>query len=293
MARDHRDAIPSGLPEDPQRLLAIATGLLDGVSAYFRANVGAPGHVMKGPQDFATAVDLEIERRLGRDLLERTGIPVHGEEFGGPVLDTGTVWVLDPVDGTFNYSSGLPIAGVLLSLIHDGVPILGMTWLPLIGQRFAAAIDGPVFANGEPLPALARAPLSDSVIGLGALNLEGRGRYPGRFRIAALGELSSRVSRLRMHGSTGADLAFTAAGILGAAVGFGDHPWDNAAGVALVRAAGGVATDLAGQDWDIHSPSVVVGAPGVHEELLRVFLDLGDPEDYLPDLAEQPETELT
>ena len=283
MARDPHHAVPTGLPDDPQRLLRIAAGLLDGVVPYFTANVRAPGQVMKGPGDFATAVDLEIERRLGRDLLERTGIPVHGEEFGGPALDTGTVWVLDPVDGTFNYSTGLPVSGVLLSLMHDGSPILGLTWLPLIGQRFAGAVGGPVYSNGQALAPLARGDLAQSAIGLGALNIEGRGPYPGRYRIAALGELSSRVSRLRMHGSTGADLAFTAAGILGAAVGFGDHPWDNAAGVALVRAAGGIATDLAGNEWDIHSPSVVVGAPGVHEQMLRVLLDLGNPEDYLPE----------
>ena len=73
MARDPHHAVPTGLPDDPQRLLRIAAGLLDGVVPYFTANVGAPGQVVKGPGDFATAVDLEIERRLGRDLLARTG----------------------------------------------------------------------------------------------------------------------------------------------------------------------------------------------------------------------------
>ncbi|WP_182348623.1 inositol monophosphatase family protein [Tomitella gaofuii] len=278
--------VPSGLPDDPRHLLAMASGLLDGVVEHFRSNVGAPGKIDKGGRDFATQVDLELERRLGGSLLERTGIPVHGEEFGGPRLDTGTVWVLDPVDGTYNYSVGLPMAGVLLSLIHDGVPVLGLTWLPLVGQRIAATVDGPVVCNGVPLPPLEPRGLADSVIALGALNIEGRGRYPGRYRIAALGELSRRVSRMRMHGSTGADLAFTAAGVLDAAVGFGDHPWDNAAGVALVRAAGGVVTDLAGCEWDIRSPSVVVGAPGAQQEMLQVFLDLGDPEDFLPEPGE-------
>ena len=62
-----------------------------------------------------------------------------------------------------------------------------------------------------------------------------------------------------MHGATGLDLAYTAAGILGGAITFGDHVWDHAAGVALVRAAGGIVTDLAGDDWTIESQ---VGAGG-------------------------------
>jgi myo-inositol-1(or 4)-monophosphatase len=74
-----------------------------------------------------------------------------------------------------------------------------------------------------------------------------------------------------MHGSTGIDLAYTASGVLGGAIVFGHHPWDNAAGVALVRAAGGVVTDLAGAPWIITSGSVLAAAPGVHEELLDMI----------------------
>ena len=65
-----------------------------------------------------------------------------------------------------------------------------------------------------------------------------------------------------MHGSTGIDMAYVAAGILGAAIGFGDHIWDHAAGVALVRTAGGVVTDLAGDPWTSTSRSSVAAAPG-------------------------------
>ena len=91
------------------------------------------------------------------------------------------------------------------------------------------------------------------------------GRYPVRSVPMCCG-LSSRVARVRMTGSTGVDLSFTAAGIFGGAVIFGRHAWDNAPGTALVRAAGGVATDLAGAPWTVNSPSLVVGAPGLHSE---------------------------
>ena len=81
-----------------------------------------------------------------------------------------------------------------------------------------------------------------------------------------------------MCGATGVDLAYAAAGILDGAVVFGHHPWDNAAGVALVRAAGGVVTDLAGRPWNIESGSVLAAAPGVHEELLELVTTVAESE---------------
>lgn len=265
---------------DPHELLAVAGEVLDGAVERFLDGVGAPSAVMKGPRDFATAVDLELERRLSAELADRTGIAVHGEEFGGPDLGTGTVWVLDPVDGTLNYSAGLPTAGILLALLQDGEPVLGLTWLPMMNRRYAAVVDGPLLCNGEELPRLVPRDLSDTMVGFGAFNLDGRGAIPGEYRVRALAQVSRVCRRLRMHGSTGADLAFTAAGVLGASVVFGYHPWDNAPGVALVRAAGGIVTDLAGEPWHLGSQSVVAAAPGVHEQILNILVPLGDPGDY-------------
>ena len=257
-------------------LLAVASDVLDSVAPRYVEGVGAPSAVLKGRGDFATELDLELERTLSQRLRERTGIAVHGEEFGGPELTSGTAWVLDPVDGTFNYSAGHPMSGMLLALVDGGEPVLGLTWLPLLGQRYAAAVGGPVFLDGQPLPPLASGRLSDAMIGFGAFNLDSHGRIPGRFRFDLLGALSRLSGRMRMHGSTGADLALTAAGVLGGAVVFGHHPWDNAAGVALVRAAGGVVTDLGGEPWTITSGSVLAAAPGVHEQLLTLIDSAAD-----------------
>ncbi|WP_435592447.1 inositol monophosphatase family protein [Nocardia sp. bgisy118] len=261
------------LPE----LLAVASEILDDASARFVEGLGAPSAVTKGRNDFATELDLELERTISEGLASRTGIEVHGEEFGGPQLTSGTAWVLDPIDGTFNYSSGHPLSGMLLALVRDGEPVLGLTWLPILGQRYAAVRGGPVLLNGKPLAPLPPAKLADSMIGFGAFNVDSAGRIPGRFRFDLLGPLSRLSSRVRMHGSTGIDLAFTAAGVLGGAIVFGHHAWDNAAGVALVRAAGGVVTDLAGEPWTITSGSVLAAAPGVHEELLEMICTVADP----------------
>ena len=89
-----------------------------------------------------------------------------------------------------------------------------------------------------------------SIIGVGTFNADSRGRFPGRYRLAVLEELSRVSSRMRMHGATGIDLAYVADGVLGGSISFGDHVWDHAAGVALVRAAGGVVTTSAGEQVD-------------------------------------------
>jgi myo-inositol-1(or 4)-monophosphatase len=75
-------------------------------------------------------------------------------------------------------------------------------------------------------------------------------------------------------------MAYAAAGVLGAAISFGHHVWDHAAGVALVRAAGGVVTDLAGAQWTPSSRSALAGVPAVHAEILEIFSSVGSPEDY-------------
>jgi len=265
---------------DLDALVAEATVILDDVCEQFLDGHRADSAVQKKGNDFATEVDLEIERRVVKALTERTGIGVHGEEFGGADLDSPLVWVLDPIDGTFNYAAGLPICAILLGLVRDGVPVAGLTWIPFTGEKFTAVVGKPLFRNGVEQPALQPAKLADSVVGVSTFNVDSRGRVPGRYRLAVVENLSRKCSRMRMHGATGVDLAYTAAGILGGAISFSGHVWDHAAGVALVRAAGGVVTDLAGRDWTLDSPSALVGDPGTHAELLELLRAVGDPEDY-------------
>ncbi len=271
------------MPPDPEQLvrwLATASDILDSVSEQFVAGHRADSAVAKKGDDFATEIDLAIERRVVAELTERTGIGVHGEEFGGAPIDSELVWVLDPIDGTLNYAAGSPMAAILLGLLWNGRPVLGLTWLPFVGQRFTALPGGPVRDNAVALEPLSASTLSESIVGIGTFNVESRGYFPGRYRSAVLENLSRRCSRVRMHGATGIDLAYVSAGILGGAISFGHHIWDHAAGVALIRAAGGVVTDLGGREWTPAARSVLSGAPGVHEELLEIVTAVGVPEDY-------------
>ncbi|MBD0860151.1 inositol monophosphatase family protein [Gordonia sp. zg691] len=256
---------------DLPRLLDTAGSILDRAVDRFVDGQGAPSAVHKGGTDFATQIDLDLERSIGAELADRTQIPVHGEEFGGADVVDGPVWVLDPIDGTFNYSAGMPLTGILLGLVVDGEATLGLTWLPLVGRRYAAHADGPLLIDGEAVSPPPDIPLEEAAIAFGPFNARSGGPYPGARRADLLREVSTRAARIRMTGSTGVDMAFTAAGVFGGAVAFGRHPWDNAAGAALVRAAGGVATDIAGEPWTVASPSLVAGAPRVHAGLMQVI----------------------
>jgi myo-inositol-1(or 4)-monophosphatase len=265
---------------DLDALVAEASAILDDAAEPFIAGHRAKSAVSKRGDDFATKVDLEIERQVVDALAKATGIPVHGEEFGGAELDSPWVWVLDPIDGTFNYAAGSPMAAILLGLLHDGDPVAGLTWLPFTGERYVAVSGGPLTKSGVPQEPLATVELADSVIGVGTFNADSRGRFPGRYRLAVLEELSRVSSRLRMHGATGIDLAYVADGILGGSISFGHHVWDHAAGVALVRAAGGIVTNLAGEEWTPDSRSALAAAPGVHAQILEVLRRVGRPDEY-------------
>ncbi|WP_293002132.1 inositol monophosphatase family protein [Mycobacterium sp.] len=265
---------------DLDALVAEASAILDASARPFVAGHRADSAVSKRGDDFATKVDLAIEREVVAALTSATGIPVHGEEFGGADLDSEWVWVLDPVDGTFNYAAGSPMAAILLGLLHDGEPVAGLTWLPFMNERYAAVAGGPLMKNGVPQPTLKQTDLTASIIGVGTFSADSRGRFPGRYRVAVLEELSRVSSRMRMHGATGIDLAYVADGILGGSISFGDHVWDHAAGVALVRAAGGVVTNLAGEQWTPDSRSALAAAPGVHDQLLEMLRRVGRPDEY-------------
>jgi myo-inositol-1(or 4)-monophosphatase len=261
-------------------LVAEASLILDAAVEPFIAGHRADSAVSKRGDDFATKVDLAIERQVVDALVKSTGIEVHGEEFGGADLDAPWVWVLDPVDGTFNYAAGSPMAAILLGLLHDGDPVAGLTWLPFTGERYTAVSGGRLMKNGVPQAPLSQADLAHAVIGVGTFNADSRGRFPGRYRLAVLEELSRVSSRLRIHGATGIDLAYVADGILGGAISYGDHVWDHAAGVALVRAAGGIVTNLAGAAWTPDSRSVLAAAPGVHDQMLEILRRVGRPDEY-------------
>lgn len=264
---------------DLEQLSEEAARILTEAEAEFKAGLGADEEVTKGVNDYATAVDLALERRISAALTDRTGIPVHGEEYGGDALDAGTVWVLDPIDGTANYSHHIPLTAINLALLVDGEPRAGLTWLPLLGERYVGLAGGAVRRNGVTLPPLAPRGLRGTVVAFGHVGF-GNSAFPAAYRLALLREVSRTALRVRMIGASALEFAWVAAGLFSVAVSFGNRAWDTAPGACLVRAAGGVVTDLAGAPHRLDSDSMVAARPGAAEELQELLASLGDPADY-------------
>ena len=246
-------------------MLAIAEAAVDDAEAIFIDGFGAAPAHLKSPGDFATEVDLAIEARMRATLGAMTGIPVVGEETGGPT--TGTRWVIDPIDGTANYAASNPMCAILLALVVDDQPVLGIASMPMLGRRISAFEGSPLLVNGQPQPALQDQSRLVAHVGFSSMATPRNTDFPAGLRRDLLSELSDSYLRPRITGSVGVDLAFTAQGIFGACVSFSPHLWDNAAGVMLMRAAGGVVTDTDGAPWT-PGKGVIAGSEKAHGVLL-------------------------
>ena len=249
-------------------LLAIAHAVLDDAERLFLEAKGGDVLHAKGKGDFCTETDRAIEQHVRLMLGQLTGISVYGVEFGGRD-ESQPQWVIDPIDGTGNFAAGNPMSAILLSLVIGEQPVLAICCLPHLGYRVHALEGGPLFVNGQPhTPSRVDNPILTQ-LGFGSIASPTDSRFPTRLRHDLLGELIDEFPRLRITGSVGVDLAFVALGIFGGAVTFSPHLWDNAAGVLLVRAAGGTVTGLDGKPWTAHSRGVVAGHPDVHRIIMQ------------------------
>jgi|LauGreDrversion4_1035100.scaffolds.fasta_scaffold00652_13 myo-inositol-1(or 4)-monophosphatase len=210
--------------------------------------------------DYATATDIECERRI-RNALEATGIPVYGEEGGGADPSQGWCWIVDPIDGTKNWTAGLSFCGVSIGLAHDGKPIAGVVDLPFHQEQFWGIVGVGAWCDGYPIE-VHDAPLRDAMIAydMGA-DVDAR----------IVGNIRSRIGRIRMLGSTAAELAWCAAGRMSAVLSPTTHSWDVAGGVAIVVAAGGVTRRLNGDPALVTDSDIVTGAPTTVADIITLL----------------------
>lgn len=264
---------------EPRAMLAIAQAALDEVEGIFTEHLGSQPVITKSAGDFATEADLAIERRLRESLTQMTGLPVYGEEFGGKRPESDTAWIIDPIDGTTNYAAGFPMCAMLVALVHDGMPIVGITSMPLLRRRVTACLGGGTYVNGYrvTMDADAGRPIS---IAFGSVISRPDGTFPRPWRQLLLAKVGERYPTIRISGSVGIDLGATAMGAFGGTVTFSPNIWDNAAGVLQIAEAGGVVTDLAGDPWGPDSLGVLAGTNDVHATLLSIINSIDAPESF-------------
>jgi myo-inositol-1(or 4)-monophosphatase len=223
---------------------------------------------MKGPADYVSQADRKAEEIVFSELSKARPAYSFLMEERGVVAgeDDQHRWIVDPLDGTTNFLHGLPMFSVSIALERQGQIVAGVIYNPAMDELYTAERGGGAFMNDRRLRVAARSKLADAVIGTGIPHL-GRGSH-GNYLIElrhAMGE----VAGIRRLGSAALDLAYVAAGRLD---GFWEHalsPWDIAAGILMIREAGGFVTDFDGGSAMFDSGSVVAGNEAIHRALIK------------------------
>jgi myo-inositol-1(or 4)-monophosphatase len=232
---------------------------------------------IKGPANFVSAADHKAEETLYRELNKaRPGYGFLMEERGEiDGADKTHCWIVDPLDGTTNFLHGIPLFAVSIGLERDGELIAGVVYNPATDELFMAEKGKGAFLMGRGphdrrLRVAARKNLGDSVVSTGIPH-RGRGGHPAFLREA--GAVMKEVAGLRRTGSAALDLAWTAAGRFDAYWEHDIQPWDMAAGIVLVKEAGGTVTDLSGGTEMMDTGGVLASNAPIHKSLLQVLKD--------------------
>jgi myo-inositol-1(or 4)-monophosphatase len=225
---------------------------------------------IKGPGEFVSTADLKAERTLRNELSRaRPGYGLLFEE-GGEVAgsDTRHRWIVDPLDGTTNFLHGIPHFAISIALERDGEVIAGVVYEPTRDEMYWAEKGAGAYLNDRRLRVSARRQLSEALVGTG-LPFRERGDQP--VYLGTLAAVLPATSGVRRFGAAALDLAYVAAGRLDGFWEFGLSPWDIAAGMLLVREAGGFVTDLAGGQTMMQTGDVLAANDRLHLPLAALI----------------------
>lgn len=230
---------------------------------------------IKGWRDIVTDADFAADRAI-RTALE-TAFPDHSilsEEDPRPELslrESDFLWIVDPLDGTTNYSRGYPTFSVSVGLAQKGHMLAGVVYDPLLDECFYAIRDGGAFLNGSPIQTSLTGKLEQALFGF-ELAREQELRERG---LDWFGKLGSRTMTARIGGSAALSLCYVAAGRLDAYLHLALSPWDVAAGILIAREAGARVTHLDGRAATLQGGAYLAGNRKIFPSLLRAVRELG------------------
>ncbi len=224
----------------------------------------------KGTADFVSEVDRNAEHAISDWLLSTyPDARIIGEELSPDEVSLdGLTFIVDPIDGTTNYLHGYPEYAVSIGAYDNGDALAALILNVATRDLYTATRKGGAFLNGEPIRVSAITDPSRALVGTGFpfKHLEYIDRYMGQFEAVMRG-----TAGVRRAGSAALDLATVAAGQFDGFWELGLSPWDVAAGILIIREAGGVVTDLTGNDAKpVHGP-LIAGNAQIHDWLLKAI----------------------
>lgn len=224
---------------------------------------------MKGDKDLVTEVDRSSEKLIVEHLLSCfPGHTIMAEEGEYPQSGSSLRWIIDPVDGTTNYAHNFPWFCVSIALESAGELLAGVIYNPMNDELFTAAKGGGAYLNGRRLKVSARSPLRDTLLGTG---------FPYDCATDSANNFSSFIAfqkaarGIRRAGAAALDLAYVAAGRLDGFWELKLKPWDVAAGVLMIREAGGTVSSFDGSAYDINNHRIVASNGLIHGEMVTML----------------------
>lgn len=222
----------------------------------------------KQDNDFVSEVDHAAEKAIIDTLL--TAYPQHAvlAEESGAIGESEYQWVIDPLDGTTNFLHGFPQYAISIALLHKGQAEHAVVYDPVRNELFTASRGAGAFLDERRIRVSRRAKLSEALVGTGFpfRDFTHLDAYTAMFR-----DLVRKTSGLRRPGSAALDLAWVASGRTDGFFELGLNAWDIAAGCLLIQEAGGLVSDLKGEEGYLKSGHVVAGNPKVFAQLLQTL----------------------
>jgi len=234
--------------------------------AYFKTGVAVE---TKSDDTPVTRADKEAEQVI-RERIKQS-YPSHaviGEEHGEEKGDANYRWIIDPIDGTKSYLAGAPTFGMLLALLYEGAPVLGIIDIPALDERWCGVTGQATSMNGRPVKTSSCTAVEHAV-----LTIISPDKLEGDEGPAV--EALSRMARVRRYSSAGYSHALLASGYVDMVVAVGQQPFDYLAVVPVVEGAGGRITDWGGEPLRLDSDGriLVTATPELHREALNVLQD--------------------
>ena len=225
-----------------------------------------------------TEADLASEKAI-LEILESAPKPFNiiTEESGYINNGSSYTWVVDPLDGTSNFAAGLPWFGVIITLCNESEPILAAMYLPVEDQLFFAESGNGARKNGVPIRTSHSSQLAEQLIAYSFDFSDETGKTDSEMQILSM--LSTKVRNIRSTNSL-VDFCYTADGRLGAAVNQTTKIWDIAAPWLIIREAGGMVTDINGQEIDFNlsgdsfdrNYTIVAAGADIHGQLMSILI---------------------
>ena len=224
----------------------------------------------KGTGDFVSTADTKAENTLVYELTKARPNYSFLLEEGGKIegSDTSNLWIIDPLDGTTNFLHGLPHFSISIALERDGELFAGVVYEPVSDQMFTAERGQGAYLNNNRIRVSARKNLEDSIFATG-IPFAGRDGHSDFLR--QLKTIMPKTSGIRRFGSAALDLAYVAAGRFEGFWESGLNAWDIAAGIVLVREAGGFVSDLDGNNEMLKSGDIIAANDQIHSALSEIL----------------------